>query len=114
MLLLILNAIQLEEVQEAGTKACLICVKYEKVPEEVEQVTEELKGMAQIEPNDIEEFEELEKKNKHIYQLWLKLKFSQLLEFYVRGFLILLDNIDIILQHDISAIKILEVNLKLK
>ena len=40
MLLLVLNADQPEGVLEAETKACPICVECEKVPEEVEQVTE--------------------------------------------------------------------------
>ena len=56
----------------------------------------------------------IENSSSYIYQLWLKLRSFLLLEFYIRSFLILLDNIDIILQHDISAIKIHEVNLKLK
>ena len=54
MLLLVLNADQPEGVLEAETEACPICVECEKVPEEVEQVTEELEGIAEIEPNDIE------------------------------------------------------------
>ena len=65
MLLLVLNANQPEGVLEAETKACPICVECEKVPEEVEQVTEELEGIAEIEPNNMEEFEELEEKNRH-------------------------------------------------
>lgn len=52
--------------------------------------------------------------SSYVYQLWLKLRSSPLLELYIRSFLTLLDTINIILQHDISAIKILEVSLKLK
>ena len=50
----------------------------------------------------------------YAFWLWNQLKSSPLLELYARLFLTLFDNFDIVLQHDISAIKVLEVSLKLK
>jgi hypothetical protein len=50
----------------------------------------------------------------YAFWLWNQLKSSPLLELYTRLFLTLFDNFDIVLQHDISAIKALEVSLKLK
>jgi hypothetical protein len=45
---------------------------------------------------------------------WKHLKTSPLLEFYIRVWLTLLKCFDVISQHDISAIKALEISLKLK
>jgi hypothetical protein len=50
----------------------------------------------------------------YAFWLWNQLKSSLLLELYARLFLTLFENFDMVLQHDISAIKVLEVSLKLK
>jgi hypothetical protein len=50
----------------------------------------------------------------YAFWLWNQLRSSPLLELYTRLFLTLFDNFDIVQQHDISAIKVLEVSLKLK
>ena len=50
----------------------------------------------------------------YAFWLWFQLKSSPLLELYTRIFLTLLDCFDIVLQHDICAVKVFEIGLKLK
>jgi hypothetical protein len=52
--------------------------------------------------------------HSQFYCWWIHFKLSPLIEFYTRVFLTFLDCFDIVLQHDICAIKVFEIGLKLK